>query len=90
MQKMLLILLLNPFAAICSQYPPATVDMALERVSKHVYYVQGASGIATDNQGVISNATAIVTAEPGRGLPPAVGDPAATSHSCSSTWITTR
>lgn len=47
MQKLLLILLLNPFVAICSQYPPATVDMALERVSEHVYYVQGASGIAT-------------------------------------------
>jgi glyoxylase-like metal-dependent hydrolase (beta-lactamase superfamily II) len=37
--------------------------MTLEKVSEHVYYVQGASGVATDNQGFISNATAIITSE---------------------------
>jgi len=63
MRNLLLILLLNPLVVTGSQYPTATVDMALERVSEHVYYVQGASGIATDNQGFISNATAIVTSE---------------------------
>ena len=42
---------------------PATVDMQLRQVSEHVYYVQGAAGVATDNQGFISNAAAIVTSE---------------------------
>ena len=46
-----------------NQYPASTVDMALQRVSEHVYYVQGAAGIATDNEGFISNAAAVVTDE---------------------------
>ena len=41
--------------------PPASVDMTLERVSEHVYFVQGVPGIATDNEGFISNAGVIVT-----------------------------
>jgi glyoxylase-like metal-dependent hydrolase (beta-lactamase superfamily II) len=40
---------------------PATVDMELRQVSRHVYYVQGAAGVATDNQGFISNAAVVVT-----------------------------
>jgi glyoxylase-like metal-dependent hydrolase (beta-lactamase superfamily II) len=40
---------------------PASVDMELKRVSEHVYYVEGVPGIATDNQGFISNAGVIVT-----------------------------
>jgi glyoxylase-like metal-dependent hydrolase (beta-lactamase superfamily II) len=47
------------FAA--TSYPESTVDMTLQQVSEHVYYVQGAAGIATDNQGFISNAVAVVT-----------------------------
>jgi glyoxylase-like metal-dependent hydrolase (beta-lactamase superfamily II) len=42
-------------------YAPATVDMELKRVSEHVWYVQGVPGIATENQGFISNAGVIVT-----------------------------
>ena len=61
MKKLLLIPLLAPHLAIGSQYPPTTVDMELKRVSEHVYHVRGAAGIATDNQGFISNA--IVTSE---------------------------
>ncbi len=49
--------------SIAGQYAPATVDMTLQRVSEHVYYVQGPPGIATDNQGFISNATAIIGSE---------------------------
>jgi len=49
--------------ASAADYPPATVEMELKRVSPHVYYVQGKAGIATDNQGFISNAAAIVTDE---------------------------
>lgn len=45
------------------KYPPASVEMQLQRLSEHVYYVQGAAGIATDNQGFISNAAVIVTDE---------------------------
>ena len=44
-----------------ADYPPVDVDMELQQVSEHVYYVQGKAGIATDNAGFISNAAAIVT-----------------------------
>jgi glyoxylase-like metal-dependent hydrolase (beta-lactamase superfamily II) len=50
-------------AAEKTAYPPATVNMELKKVSEHVYYVEGAPGIATDNQGFISNAGFIVTAD---------------------------
>lgn len=42
------------------KYPRSTVDMNLQKVSEHVYFVQGATGVATDNQGFISNATVII------------------------------
>lgn len=48
-------------ATLAAEYAPATVDMDLKRVSAHVYYVEGAAGVATDNQGFISNASVIVT-----------------------------
>lgn len=54
--------LITAFVAYAeSEYPPATVEMELIKVSKHVYYVQGTPGVATDNQGFISNAGVIVT-----------------------------
>ena len=46
-----------------AKYPESTVDMTLKRVTEHVYYVQGVAGIATDNEGFISNAAAVVTDE---------------------------
>lgn len=42
-------------------YAPATVDMELKRISEHVWFVEGYPGIATENQGFISNAGVIVT-----------------------------
>jgi glyoxylase-like metal-dependent hydrolase (beta-lactamase superfamily II) len=63
MRNLLTLLLLLPLLAVAATYPPATVDMKLQKVSEHVYYVQGAAGVATDNQGFISNASAIVTSE---------------------------
>ena len=45
------------------RFPPATVDMELKPVSEHVYYVEGAAGIATENQGFISNAGVVVTGD---------------------------
>ncbi|MDH5600644.1 MAG: MBL fold metallo-hydrolase [Gammaproteobacteria bacterium] len=44
-------------------YPATGVEMTLKQVSKHVYYVQGKAGIATDNEGFISNAGFVVTKE---------------------------
>ena len=44
-------------------YPATDVEMELKKVSEHVYYVQGQAGVATDNEGFISNAGFIVTDE---------------------------
>ena len=44
-------------------YPATDVEMELKQVSEHVYYVQGQAGVATDNEGFISNAGFIVTDE---------------------------
>ena len=44
-----------------SIYAATDVQMDLKQVSEHVYYVQGKAGIATDNEGFISNAGFIVT-----------------------------
>ena len=44
-----------------SEYAPITVDMEIKKVSEHIYYVEGIPGIATDNEGFISNAGFIVT-----------------------------
>ncbi|HFD86675.1 MAG TPA: MBL fold metallo-hydrolase [Gammaproteobacteria bacterium] len=49
--------------AIVAEIPPATVSMPLKKLSEHVYYVQGAAGVATDNEGFISNAAAIITSK---------------------------
>lgn len=55
--------LLLSFAASAESHAaePATVDMELRQVSRHVYYVQGAAGVPTDNEGFISNAAVVVT-----------------------------
>jgi len=42
-------------------YAPSQVEMDVKKVSEHVYYVEGAAGIATDNEGFISNAGFIIT-----------------------------
>ncbi len=49
------------FPAAASEYPPADVAMELQKVSDHVYFVQGVAGVATDNEGFVSNAGAVVT-----------------------------
>ena len=43
------------------RYPKTNVSMQLKQLSQHVYYVQGASGVATDNEGFVSNAAVIIT-----------------------------
>lgn len=42
------------------KYPRSSVAMELKKVSEHVYFVQGATGVATDNEGFISNASVII------------------------------
>ena len=42
-------------------YAPVGVDMELVQVSEHVWFVQGEPGVATDNEGFISNAGFVVT-----------------------------
>ena len=56
-----LMLVLMPWQLVAGGYAPVTVEMDLKRVSTHVYYVQGATGIATDNAGFISNAGVVIT-----------------------------
>jgi len=43
------------------KYAPSDVKMDVKKVSEHVYYVEGIPGIATDNEGFISNAGFVVT-----------------------------
>ena len=43
------------------QYPPVDVDMKLQQLGKHSWYVQGKAGMATDNKGFISNAGVVIT-----------------------------
>lgn len=45
------------------KYAPTGVEMEVKKVSEHVYYVEGKPGIATDNEGFISNAGFVVTAD---------------------------
>ncbi|MGD8312579.1 MAG: MBL fold metallo-hydrolase [Gammaproteobacteria bacterium] len=66
----LLILCLVPWLACATPaagtepaltYPPVDIDMTLEQVSEHVYVARGASGMATENAGFVSNAGVVVT-----------------------------
>ena len=61
MNKSLLYFVLMIVSALTTAGEPATVDMTLKQVSEHVYFVEGVPGVATDNQGFISNAGVIVT-----------------------------
>lgn len=42
------------------RYADTSVTMELKKVSDHVWFVQGEAGIATDNEGFISNAAVII------------------------------
>lgn len=48
---------------VLSKYVDSDVEMKLHQVSEHVYYVRGKPGIATDNEGFISNAGFVVTSD---------------------------
>lgn len=46
-----------------TKYAPSSAQMEVKKVSDHVYYVEGTAGIATDNEGFISNAGFVVTGD---------------------------
>ena len=53
---MIFLSLLSGDAISGAEYPSVPVDLTPIRLSAHAYYVQGGSGIATDNYGFVSNA----------------------------------
>lgn len=66
--RLVFVLALSSFLFGCNQstktvYPATDVVMELQKVSEHVYYVQGEAGVATDNEGFISNAGFVITDE---------------------------
>jgi len=56
------------------RYADTSVTMELKKVSDHVWFVQGEAGIATDNEGFISNA-AVIIGEQGIVVVDALGTP---------------
>lgn len=63
---LLALLVFTGFSAIAGEevvYAPSQVEMKLQKISEHVYFVQGKAGIATDNEGFISNAGVVITDE---------------------------
>lgn len=60
----LLSVLLFSFSVSAEEvYAPISIEMQVQQMSEHSYYVNGVSGIATANQGFISNAGFVVTKE---------------------------
>jgi len=59
----LLALLFLASSANAEKYAPVSVDMQLHKVTENIYYVSGKAGVATDNEGFISNAGFVVTSE---------------------------
>lgn len=60
----LLLLLLLGGQSLAAQppvYAPTGVEMRVQQVGPHSYYVQGQAGVATDNEGFISNAGFVIT-----------------------------
>ena len=56
-------LLLLPMASPAVDYAPLSVPMELHRLTPDVYYVQGEAGVATENEGFVSNAGFVVTGD---------------------------
>ncbi|MFT7674704.1 MAG: glyoxylase-like metal-dependent hydrolase (beta-lactamase superfamily II) [Gammaproteobacteria bacterium] len=54
-------LLLFPFGLFAAKDNSTRVEMVLKEIGKNIYYVEGVAGIATDNEGFISNAGVVVT-----------------------------
>ena len=50
-------------AAAAAEFAPLSVDMELKALTDAVYYVEGAAGVATDNEGFVSNAGVVITGD---------------------------
>jgi len=61
--QLLAALVLATAVHAAEKYPPVTVDIPITQVSAHAYYALGAPGMATENEGFISNAGFVVTDE---------------------------
>lgn len=58
-----LFILAAPSLFASTKYAPTSVNMEVKKISEHVYYVEGKPGVATDNEGFISNAGFVVTGD---------------------------
>lgn len=56
-------LLLAASLQAATRYPPISVEMPVKQVAEHTYYTLGTAGVATDNEGFVSNAGFVVTDE---------------------------
>jgi len=62
MQKSLLLILVFATQLVTAgNHAPISVPMEVQKVSEHSYYVMGEPGMATDNEGFISNAGFVIT-----------------------------
>jgi len=57
----LAVLVLVAVSVQAADYAPIGVEMELRQVGEHSYYVMGQPGMATDNEGFISNAGFVIT-----------------------------
>ena len=60
---LLMTLLALALPAAAARYAPVSVDLPVKQVAPHTYYVLGAAGMATENEGFVSNAGFVVTDE---------------------------
>ena len=58
-----LFVILFSMQALAVEYAESEVDMQLRQITPDIYYVEGIPGIATDNEGFISNAGFVITGE---------------------------
>jgi len=59
----LALMLLTPLLCGAAEYAAVSVPMELQQLTPDVYYVQGKAGVATDNEGFVSNSGFIVTGD---------------------------
>jgi len=58
-----LFVILFSMQALAVEYAESEIDMQLRQITQDIYYVEGIPGIATDNEGFISNAGFVITGE---------------------------
>ena len=63
MRFLVVTLLLTSGLASAADYAPLGGGMRLEQITPDIYYVEGQPGVATDNQGFVSNAGFVITAD---------------------------